>query len=578
MPLWLAIFGFCSFTLVFAALWWRSQHQKQQLQQRLDILQERQHVTEQLAAESRSGWLIVDGQFNIQQLSPAVGQWIPLPADPIGRHLSDLPLDWPLAALTAWRDGSTDIIELPLDGYQLFGLRRDNLLWLQLSCQRGQQMQLRNLRAQLQKDSLTGLLNRQGFILRLAAMGLRGSVLVQLNLSRFRLLNDNLGLDAGDNLLRCLGEIIAGALRHGEFASRPDGDTFWLRLLENDGWQERLEALLSVLAGEVARIDQEGFPMAVKAGVCVGEAHLDLWEGLRRCDFACHLPSDKPWVKFTTDHPVLVERLQASRWAKDVSQAIANNQFLLFYQPLVPLKPQFGPMRAEVLVRMLGEQGEMLTPGRFMAASDDFQLTSRLDRWVIKAVIDWLAARPELHNQLILAINLSGLSLSESRFALTIRHWLREAKVPPQTLCIEITESVAIENLAEARRFMASLQEVGVRFALDDFGSGFSSFKYLQALPVDYVKIDGCLIRDLTNSRRDRAIVRGIASVCRGLSLPVVAEFVDKPELLDFVRRLGLDYAQGNLIGCPSRLDLLPQAMQEQQGKSDHTVGGSGLK
>lgn len=569
-PQWLAVGGSAGTALMFMLLWGLGFRQKRFLQKRCEHLQQQLKVRDELANQARTGWVALNQDLDIQSVSTSLNNLFDDPKAAVGSHVSALVLPWPLAALRAWRDGKSTFFEQQVPDYQLWGYRRDGLLWVQITCQRGLQQQLRTLRQQLQKDGLTGLLNRQGFILRLAAEGLGGALLVQFNLSRFRLLNDNLGLDAGDNLLRRLGELVEGALRHGEFAARPDGDTFWLRLDGSKPWQERLEGLIKVLDEALDQSIPQGFPLAVKAGVCEAEEGMDLWEGLRRADFACHLASDQPWVRFSADHPVLVQRLQASKWAKAVTHAINTDNFLLFYQPLESLKPQHGQLRAEVLVRMLGDDGEMLSPGRFLAATEDFRLTSRLDRWVIKAVIDWLGKHPQLHDHLVLAVNLSGQSLSDSRFALAIRQWLAEAAVPAKTLCIEITESVAIDNLKEARRFMRALQEVGVRFALDDFGSGFSSFKYLQALPVDYVKIDGSLIQDLLRSRRDRAIVRGIASVCRGLSLPVVAEFVDKPELLEFVRRLGLDYAQGNLIGRPSRLDLLPLEWQEQQ---DEVVG-----
>ncbi|WKE66477.1 bifunctional diguanylate cyclase/phosphodiesterase [Gallaecimonas kandeliae] len=544
--------------------WWQGHRRIKALEGQLLKERRQSQLLEQLASQGRSGWLCLTPELDVASYSRSLADLLPKLEDVRGRHVSLLELPLQLGALRQWRDGKSPYFEQQIPGFQLHGYRKDGQLWLHVQCQQGQQRQLKELRRQLQLDGVTGLLNRQGFILKLASEGLADGALAQLNLRRFRLLNDNLGHDAGDSLLSRLGELVKGALHHGEFAARPDGDTFWVRFCGDD-WAPRLEALLRVLESAVGQINRDGYPLAVKAGVCVGEPDLEIWECLRRADLACHLPSELPWVKFSADHPVLVERHQASVWARKVSQAINNDDFLLFYQPLKALKPQHGPLRVEVLVRMLGDQGEMLSPGRFLAATEHFQLTNRLDHWVLKAVIDWLSRHPDLHDQLVLAVNLSGQSLSDCRFALQIRDWLRAAGVPAKTLCIEITESVAIDSLKEARRFMEALQQEGVRFALDDFGSGFSSFRYLQVLPVDYVKIDGSLVRDLLNSPRDRAIVRGIAAVCRGLSLPVVAEFVDSPTLLNYVRRLGLDYAQGNLIGRPSRLDLLPLEWPEQQ-------------
>ena len=573
LPLWWLVAGLGALALILVVLWLRARRHALSSQQQLDSQALWQRVQNQLHEQAETGLICLTSELDISFVSPSLNALFENSTTVTGRHVTALKLDWPLSALRSWRDGKSAYFDQRVPGFRLVGYRRDGKLWLQVIREKA----LARMRQQLRLDGVTGLHNREGFILRLAEQDCSAKVLAQLNLSRFRLVNDNLGLEAGDALLRALGDSIKGALHHGEFAARPDGDTFWLLLNgDDDKWQPRLEALIRVLHDAINLAGHEGLPITIKAGVSDCDSDLSAWEWLRRADLACHLPSDLPWVRFSADHPLLLERHQASHWAQKVSEAIHNDGFQLYFQPLKALKPHTGPMRVEVLVRMLGEHGELVSPGRFLGATEYFQLTSRLDRWVIKSVIRWLSRHPELHDQLILAVNLSGESLSDSRFALLIRRWLRDAGVPPRMLCIEITESVAIHNLREAKRFMATLQEAGVRFALDDFGSGFSSFRYLQVLPVDYVKIDGSLVQDLLSSRRDRTIVRGIVSVCRVLGLPVVAEYVDKPQLLEYIRRIGLDYAQGNLIGRPSRLDLLPLELQHQQEEGAISDGVEG--
>ncbi|WP_341503293.1 bifunctional diguanylate cyclase/phosphodiesterase [Gallaecimonas sp. GXIMD4217] len=534
-------------------------------------LEEKDRALSQLKVQAEEGWLKLDKDFCIEALDGQAARLLAVkPEEVMGRNLISLDsLRWPYAELKSWQASGASQGQWQAGGLDLFGFQLRGHYWLLLRADSRLQKENRRLRQYIRRDPLTGLYNRQRFVQLLTRrceekpLGL----LVQLNVHHFRLFNDTIGFAAGDVLLQTLGKTLQEALHHGELAARGGGDVFWLLLDKADNWQARLEELLTRL-GELPCLWQDSaIRLDLIAGVAELEPELDPWELLRRADVACHHASETElaWQRYQEDLPGIDNRQQASQWAQKVSRALAVDDFLLFYQPLMSLKHPMGPFKAEVLVRMVADDGTLVSPGRFLAAAERFKLMKQLDRWVLKSVIDWLGQHRDCWDRLILAVNLSGESMTDPLLARQISQWLLEAGVPGRCLCVEITESVAIDSLPRARRFMASLQKLGIRFALDDFGTGFSSFRYLQNLPVDYVKIDGSLIRDLAGNQRDRAMVQALATVCHSLSLPVVAEFVDDERLLPILRELGVDFAQGNLIGRPSRLDLLPQELNPAQ-------------
>jgi EAL domain-containing protein (putative c-di-GMP-specific phosphodiesterase class I) len=263
-----------------------------------------------------------------------------------------------------------------------------------------------------------------------------------------------------------------------------------------------------------------------------------------------------------TDTAIRV-RAGEMQWAMRIEQALDQDQFVLHAQRIEELgKPSHG-IRAEALLRMMQEDGDLVPPGAFLPAAERFHLASRIDRWVLQHSLDWLQALPDERAIRTLSINLSGQSIGDRAFHRHAIEAFRDAgpRICAQ-VCVEITETAAVTNMADAAVFIRQIRALGVQVALDDFGAGASSFGYLKTLPVDYLKIDGQFVRDIVDDPMDEAAVRCFAEVARIVGVKTVAEFVDRPEVLAKLRAMGIDYAQGFLLHRPAPLsDLLSSSV-----------------
>jgi EAL domain-containing protein (putative c-di-GMP-specific phosphodiesterase class I) len=259
-----------------------------------------------------------------------------------------------------------------------------------------------------------------------------------------------------------------------------------------------------------------------------------------------------------TDTAIRV-RAGEMQWAMRIEHALDQNQFVLHAQRIEELGKKTQGIRAEALLRMTQDDGDLVPPGAFLPAAERFHLASRIDRWVLQHALAWLQALPDFEVIRTLSINLSGQSIGDRAFHRHAIESFRDAgpRICAQ-VCVEITETAAVTNMADAAVFVRQIRTLGVQVALDDFGAGASSFGYLKTLPVDYLKIDGQFVRDLVDDPMDEAAVRCFAEVARIVGVKTVAEFVDRPEVLAKLRAMGIDYAQGFLLHRPAPLqDLL---------------------
>lgn len=420
-------------------------------------------------------------------------------------------------------------------------------------------------------DSLTGLVNRREFELRLkqliddSAVSAKLHALCFLDLDQFKIINDTCGHIAGDELLRQLANVFQAKLRREDTIARLGGDEFGILLQHCE--LKQAESVADHIRKTVMdfRFVWQGnsFTLGVSIGlVLVGHPGDTVTDILRRADAACYAAKDSGRNRihlYSADDDELAERQGQMQWVSRIAAALDANRFQLWRQTIMPIRGNAeklkNEVRYELLVRMVDESGDTIPPGAFLPAAERYDLAPKIDRWVINKAFAWFANFPEETQKLTsCSINLSGQSLSDSQLLEEIIELFRSTRIPPEKICFEITETAAITNLSHATQFMTSLKNLGCRFALDDFGSGLSSFAYLKTLPVDLLKIDGLFVKDILNDPIDLAMVKAINDMGHAMGKKTIAEFVENEEILEQLKKLGIDYAQGYGISKPEPL------------------------
>jgi diguanylate cyclase (GGDEF)-like protein/PAS domain S-box-containing protein len=422
------------------------------------------------------------------------------------------------------------------------------------------------LEYQASYDELTGLLNRRAFEQELqrawdkAAAHRVPSYLMFMDLDQFKVVNDTSGHSAGDQLLRAVSEILLDSVRANDVVARLGGDEFGIILLDcpTDVAQRIAESIRSAL--EVFRFqwDSEVYRIGVSVGgVPIEQKVGDVNELQQLADAACYAAKEagrnRVHMVAGDKDSARVHRGQV-RWVQRLREAMDNNRFAIYAQMIRPLSEDIQePERLEVLLRLRDpESRRLIPPGAFLPAAERYGLSIELDKWVVSSLLDALFIHQSFQaDERNYWINLSGTSISDRRFADFLMQAIERSPLPPGTINFEITETAVIRNVAEAGSLMTQLRGMGCKFALDDFGSGLSSFGYLKKLPVDFLKIDGMFIRDLLRDRTDKIFVKSIIDIAHTLNIKTIVEFVENDEILEVVRDLGADYAQGFAIGRP---------------------------
>lgn len=412
---------------------------------------------------------------------------------------------------------------------------------------------------------LTGLINRYEFEQRLGLMlqsahrnGTQHAVFF-LDIDQFKVVNDSCGHMAGDQLLRQIGGLIQSHVRKNDSVSRLGGDEFAV-LLELCPPPEAIrvaEKLRAAIEESVFGWGNNIFRTTISIGVvCVDEHSPETAGVMSFADTSCYMAKEQGRnrvYRYQNDE-TSQRRQDEAQWVSRIHDGLEQNRFCLYVQDIVGLQ-QEDLRHYEVLIRYRDEHDRLIPPGAFLPPAERFGLSPKLDRWVIKNVCAFLAENSNKH--LNLSINLSGLSIADDELLVCVRKLLRQYEVDPQQLCFEITETAAITNLANAVRFINAMKEIGCQFALDDFGSGLSSFGYLKTLPVDFVKIDGIFVKDILDDEVDMAMVRSINDIGHLMGKKTIAEFVENTDIADRLRDAGVDYAQGYGIAKPRSIDTL---------------------
>jgi len=421
----------------------------------------------------------------------------------------------------------------------------------------------KQLNYQATYDALTGLFNRYEFercAVRLLSNKAKESdehVLCFLDLDQFKVINDTCGHTAGDELLRQLGKVLRRAVRKNDTLARLGGDEFGI-LMEYctlDEAHRVANALLKRVRDYQFVWEGQSFRLGVSIGlVGTNKNTPDYTELLKQADTACYMAKDLGRNRIHTYLPEdaeLAQRHGEIQWVTRINQALEADRFCLYAQPIVPLDGS-NDQHYELLIRMEGENGEIIPPGAFLPAAERYSLMGKLDAWVIENAFNLLASNPEFVEQTdFITINLSGQSLVNDDFLELITSQLQTSKVEASRICFEVTETVAISNLTAAITFITRLKKIGCRFALDDFGSGLSSFGYLKNLPVDYLKIDGMFVKDIVNDPIDYAMVRSINDIGQVMGMQTIAEFVEDSEIRGMLKAIGVNFVQGFGIGKP---------------------------
>lgn len=418
-------------------------------------------------------------------------------------------------------------------------------------------------------DALTGLINRREFERRAERLlstierdkGIHA--LCFMDLDQFKVINDTCGHFAGDEMLRQISSEIQSKVRDSDTLARLGGDEFGI-LMEHCSLNDAHRVITSIhntIKAFTFSWEEHNFKVGASMGlVPIINNSANLSSLLKQADVACYMAKDKGRNRIhvhNADDEELAQRYGEMQWVTRLNQAIKENRFCLYAQTIIPLDNSVNE-HYELLIRMIGENGEIIPPGSFLPAAERYNLIDQLDTWVVENTFRSLAANPTILNKInSVSINLSGQSLTKHDSLDFIISKLNEYEIDGHKICFEITETAAITNLSMAMKFIASLKKLDCQFSLDDFGSGLSSFGYLKSLPVDYLKIDGMFVKDIVDDPIDHAMVKSINEIGQVMGMKTIAEFVENDVIKGMLKEIGVDYAQGYGIGKPFPIDEL---------------------
>ena len=434
----------------------------------------------------------------------------------------------------------------------------------------------RTIRHQATHDALTDLLNRDAFDQQLkehvaeAKNNDRNHILCYLDLDRFKLINDTAGHSAGDQCLIEIASLIQSCIRSDDIFGRLGGDEFGL-ILQHCNTESAVKITNNILSSiQSYQFNWEGcdYRLGVSIGlVPIDQNTRDVADVTRKADLACYTAKDQGRGQvyvYEEQDSELIRRQEEIFWATHITEALDNNRFQLYAQPIVPLDNNLPLVRHfEILVRLIDADEQLIQPGAFIPAAERYNLMASIDRRIIRDTFAFIQQMGDNHEETHFSINLSGNSLNEADLADYIEGMIQQFEITPRHICFEITETAAIKNLQNVKQLIHDLKKIGCQFALDDFGSGLSSFQYLKNLPVDYLKIDGSFVCDMVNNTIDHAMVAAINEVGHVMGIKTIAEYVENDQIIKKLRDLHVDFGQGYGIEQPKPIQAFFQQSTE---------------
>jgi diguanylate cyclase (GGDEF)-like protein/PAS domain S-box-containing protein len=430
---------------------------------------------------------------------------------------------------------------------------------------------IRKITHQANHDYLTGLANRLKFEKQLHAVidqtktSNQEHAMFYLDLDQFKIVNDTCGHFAGDQLLKQITALIKQKSERSEIIARLGGDEFGI-ILKSCSVTNACK-----IADEICRLVKDykfiwqGRPFNI--GVSIGVVMINFRSAdfnhiMRAADQACYIAKEKGGNRYhlyQDDDRELSKLHGEMQLMPAIAKAFEDNRFSLYFQPIVPVRNISSPKWFEILLRMFDEDGKKLFPNSFLSALQRYNMMLEIDYWVTNKFFTYFKDNYSnlQKKQFTFNINISGAALNDDYFLDFIQEQFSQYRVPPEQICFEITETIAIANFSHALQFMQNLKSIGCRFALDDFGSGLSSFSYLKHLPFDYLKIDGSFVKNVNESKIDSTMVNTINTVAHLMGIRTIAEFVESQAIQRKLQFIGVDYMQGYWIDKPAPLSTL---------------------
>ena len=428
----------------------------------------------------------------------------------------------------------------------------------------------KKLSYQANHDVLTGLLNRYAFETRMSSLLVQqqdGSipsqhVLCYIDLDQFKVVNDTFGHMVGDEFLRSLAELFKKNTRKSDLLARLGGDEFALIMFSCSIEQAEihLEGLLGALREYRFEYKNSKIGSTASIGLVSFNRNDNQTDVMKQADSACYASKEAGRDRLTVYRPddlYLQQREGDMSWVVKIQQAIIEGNFLLYSQEIVQIEGKDALPHYELLIRMQDESGNIVPPGVFLPAAEQYNLASAIDLWVVETVLDSLIKARQRGENIkgVYGVNLSGQSLGDLRFYEKIIQQIKDSDLLGSNayICFEITETAAIQNMNAALYFINELRAVNCLFALDDFGSGLSSYAYLQKMPIDFLKIDGIFVKDCLDDPVKLEMIKSINSIGHVMGLKTIAEFVENDQIFAKLGEIDVDYAQGYWNGSPKQ-------------------------